>query len=307
MLRLQIQLPGFEGLPTMKQSPVPSRLAPTAHREGFTLIELLVVIAIIAILAALLLPALSAAKLQAQQTQCISSLKQLASAYSMYEVDNRREIPSEDGMGYFIPWETLLRPYYINTKPLQLCPTASKLSTLSQMSLFGTSWEGAADTACVYYGMPLTNGYGGLVTNYASYGFNGWLYETTDFGDTDPGFFQTPNGVHRTSLTPVFADCVSHDASPEPSDVPSTDLYLGKQSSVGEAVFDTGDMRAFAIARHGSRPASAAPRNFAIANRLPGMIDMALYDGHVEKVPLENLWTYYWNAVWKIPNPRPGR
>ena len=30
-------------------------------------------------------------------------------------------------------------------------------------------------------------------------------------------------------------------------------------------------------------------------------------DGHVEKVPLENLWSYYWNAVWKIPNPRPGR
>jgi hypothetical protein len=161
--------------------------------------------------------------------------------------------------------------------------------------------------AWVYYGAPLTNGYGGLVTNYGSYGFNGWLYDTTEFNDTDPGFFQSPTAVRHISMTPVFADCVSHDASPEPSDLPSTDLYSGRQSSVGTAVFDTGDMRAFAIARHGSRPASAAPRDFDITSRLPGMIDMALFDGHVEKVPLENLWSYYWNAVWKIPNPRPGR
>jgi hypothetical protein len=37
------------------------------------------------------------------------------------------------------------------------------------------------------------------------------------------------------------------------------------------------------------------------------MIDLALYDGHVEKSPLENLWNYYWSANWQIPNPRPGR
>lgn len=55
--------------------------------RGFTLIELLVVIAIIAILAAILFPVFARAKAAAKQTACISNLKQIGSAVTIYMGD----------------------------------------------------------------------------------------------------------------------------------------------------------------------------------------------------------------------------
>jgi prepilin-type N-terminal cleavage/methylation domain-containing protein len=60
----------------------------SVRRRGFTLLELLAVIATIATLAALLLPILTKAKIRAQQTSCLSNLRQLGLAWMMYYHDN---------------------------------------------------------------------------------------------------------------------------------------------------------------------------------------------------------------------------
>jgi len=97
------------------------------EKHGFTLIELLVVIAIIAILAAILFPVFAQAREKARQASCLSNLKQLGTATTMYISDYDESFPvwgwdteqtgpRPDGTLYTgkVIWPILYMPYIKN-------------------------------------------------------------------------------------------------------------------------------------------------------------------------------------------------
>lgn len=72
-------------------------------KQSFTLLELLIVVAIIGILVSILLPSLNKARLKAKRALCLSNLKQLNIAQTLYSMDNNgKQLSSSIGTD----WET---------------------------------------------------------------------------------------------------------------------------------------------------------------------------------------------------------
>jgi prepilin-type N-terminal cleavage/methylation domain-containing protein/prepilin-type processing-associated H-X9-DG protein len=68
-------------------------VAPGGRSAAFTLVELLVVIGIIAVLLAILLPSLSRAREQAKAVQCLSNLRQVGTALTMFTSEHKGFLP----------------------------------------------------------------------------------------------------------------------------------------------------------------------------------------------------------------------
>lgn len=136
------------------------------RRKGFTLIELLVVIAIIALLAAILFPVFARARASANQTACLSNLKQIGAGITMYMSDNDDQFPhAVDASDKFRPeiwddepefraripdmpliWDAT-NPY-IKSKGVWKCPSDSGTAMLD--SHFGIELRSAPSLATSY-------------------------------------------------------------------------------------------------------------------------------------------------------------
>jgi prepilin-type N-terminal cleavage/methylation domain-containing protein len=201
------------------------------RRQGFTLIELLVVIAIIAILAAILFPVFAQARAKARQTSCLSNLKQLTLATSMYQQDYDGSFPYwnwwfqadaggcggrgnaalDRGCGHYDSlWLNAIYPYTKNGQ-IYACPSDVQNLTPGNSSIW---WWTSSD--------PLKVGMLPQINNQkVSYGFNeplhfGELYSWPGVSPTSDATLQKPaqtlviaDSVHVTSGSPttgVFPD-----------------------------------------------------------------------------------------------------
>lgn len=105
--------------------------------RGFTLIELLVVIAIIAILAAILFPVFARARARATQTACMSNMKQIGNALTLYVEDNDSRV-----MYRWWEWHTSLDSY-VKSGEVFACPASSAKKPFRKTFTSGTFTDGS--------------------------------------------------------------------------------------------------------------------------------------------------------------------
>ena len=148
-----------------------------SKRPGFTLIELLVVIAIIAILAAILFPVFARARAKAQQSTCLSNVKQLMLGCMMYFSDydqktftygaiQNNSMTGSPGEGIAAPMA--IYPYVKNGQ-IYLCPVNLPNLTAANVPPTGPQW-------CYEFNQNIVSYTGGSSLEKCSYPGEMWLY-----------------------------------------------------------------------------------------------------------------------------------
>lgn len=244
-------------------------------RHAFTLIELLVVIAIIAILAAILFPVFAQVREKARLTSCVSNLKQVGLAITMYATDHEA-YPFHSSPSNQNPrtrWPDYLVPYTKNEQVF-LCPSAP-------VDLFRKAWTHAP------------------ARFYGGYGYN-FQY----LGNSRFPFVASDAAVQAPAQTVVVADTLGCGYDAGIRNVGNYVIDPPLPSTRGSHPATPGD-GFYGDASKGECGGAWACRGVP-AERHHGLISVAFCDGHARTMKLNRLDDFnadgqsdngYWNGM----------
>jgi len=246
------------------------------RRIGFTLIELLVVIAIIAILAALLLPALARSQAKAKSIQCLSNMKQWGLATVLYLGDNEDKLPLFGDSYPYTPdvmwWYQKLAPYVLKqaagdkgnydalAAAIRKCPSGN----LGPPPFSAAGRANFTDWNCwigVYYGL-----FGNPLT--------GPFYYGNEMRPLQASRIRKPGDAL------LFTDTVTHY-------VYSPQVWVFDLDLNGDGMKDS----------HSGVNSGEYPFNDARPTVHNNGANVALLDGHAERVPFKKLWEWRNNRI----------
>jgi prepilin-type N-terminal cleavage/methylation domain-containing protein len=260
------------------------------NSKAFTLIELLVVTAVIALLMAILLPALQRARRQSKAVICQAHLKQWGHILAMYTGENEGYFPYGSGIAPIwlfrgpMPLEEgdsalrlLAQP--IPTDGIRCCPMAMgppiegggtrvRFPVGPRGEYFEASWSSAGTPSGTWKAIRPEP------TFLASYGFNRYLFESTNRLVWDRGVRRVPRATNVFSVrakgaVPVLLDSTCPDELVQNSDdPPNEEGVIGPRPG--------NHIAAFCLNRHN------------------GHVGSLFLDWSVRKVGLKELWTLKW-------------
>lgn len=248
-----------------------------ASAKGFTLTELLTVMGLISLLISLLMPVLSKVRAAAGTTTCLSHLRQIGTAWTMYGVENYGRLPhrmwnitSPPEAAWYGSWPGIVDRNGVRGEAL-LCPAAREPADDHKRGYGDVShaWNGLHSPE--WTAIRLND----QTYRVGSYGFNGYLTAGGGFGDD--GRATCIGAVKDTSNVPAFLDSAFFALLPpqnvEQFPVPS---LRGDAAAPGQP-----DHWNFLIGRHGRG------------------VNVYMADGSARWVRLEETYKLRWKGDWQ--------